>query len=63
LQEAGKIIGLKDKEKGQIGIIEIESTSFYIKGPPALAAYAEEPVGVEIRRPSPENEVKKISSI
>lgn len=47
-------MGLKDKDKGQIGAIDIDDTSFWMIGPPADKKYAVEPVGVDTIIPSPD---------
>lgn len=46
-------MGLNDKLLGAIGVIKIELTPFCMIGPPADNEYAVEPVGVDIRMPSP----------
>ena len=53
LQDEGKQIGLNDKLFGAMGTINILLTPFCTIGPPADRAYAVEPVGVEIKIPSP----------
>lgn len=49
----GKHIGRNDKLLGAIGVIKILLTPFCMIGPPAEREYAVEPVGVEMRIPSP----------
>ncbi len=49
----GRQIGRKDKLLGAIGTNIILFTPFSTIGPPAESAYAVEPVGVDIKIPSP----------
>ncbi len=49
----GKHIGLNERLFGAIGVIKILLTPFCIIGPPADNEYAVEPVGVDIKIPSP----------
>ena len=49
----GKHIGLKEGLFGAIGVMSIEATPLARMGPPAEREYAVEPVGVEMRIPSP----------
>ena len=60
---AGRTIGRKDNDSGQIGAIPIDLTSFYTIGPPADKKYAVDPVGVDIIRPSPAATVSSLSLI
>ena len=46
-------MGLNERLFGAIGVIKILLTPFCIIGPPAESEYAVEPVGVEMRIPSP----------
>lgn len=58
----GKQIGRKDKLFGAIGTIKIPLTPLVRRGPPADKEYAVEPVGVDIRSPSPEVWVRNYPS-
>lgn len=49
----GRQIGLNERLFGAIGVIRMLLTPFCIIGPPADSEYAVEPVGVEIKMPSP----------
>lgn len=49
----GRQIGLKLRLFGAIGVISMLLTPFCMIGPPADREYAVDPVGVEIRIPSP----------
>ena len=49
----GKITGLNDKECGQIGVTQITYALGWTMEPPQLKLYAVDPVGVEMRTPSP----------
>lgn len=62
-EDDGKQIGLKERLYGAIGTISMQFTPLEIIGPPADKAYAVDPVGVDIRRPSPIVYVKNFPSI
>lgn len=55
LELDGKQIGRNFIESGHIGVIIILSMDFSIKGPFKLKFLQNEPIGVEIRSPSPLN--------
>ena len=46
-------MGRKERLFGAIGVMSILLTPFCMMGPPAEREYAVEPVGVEMRIPSP----------
>ena len=48
---AGTTMGLKEREWGQIGVINIQGTLGWIMEAPAATEYAVLPVGVEMIRP------------
>ena len=50
---AGIIIGRKESECGQIGVISMQGTVGCTMDPPADTEYAVDPVGVAMMRPSP----------
>jgi hypothetical protein len=52
-ESEGIQIGLKERLLGAIGVIKIELTPFCMIGPPAESEYAVDPVGVDMRMPSP----------
>lgn len=49
---SGRIKGLKDKLRGQIGVRRMHLTTGWTMEPPAEREYAVEPVGVAKMRPS-----------
>ncbi len=49
----GRQIGRKERLFGEIGTMRMPLTPFYRMGPPAEREYAVDPVGVEIKMPSP----------
>jgi len=54
IEVCGKQIGRKLRLFGAIGTRVIQSTPFTMIGPPEERAYAVDPVGVEMRSPSPD---------
>ena len=54
-----RISGLKESECGAIGVRHIAGSVTSSRDPPAARLYAVDPVGVEIRTPSPTRVVKK----
>ncbi len=50
---AGTTMGLNESECGQMGVTMMAGTDGWIMDAPAATAYAVEPVGVEMMRPSP----------
>lgn len=44
---AGRMVGRKERDRGQIGVNSIPSTDGWMIGPPADSEYAVEPVGVD----------------
>lgn len=50
---AGTTMGLKEREWGQMGVTMMAGTLGWIMDAPAATAYAVDPVGVEMIRPSP----------
>ena len=53
LQLEGKQIGRKERLLGAIGTMRMPLTPFWRIGPPADSEYAVDPVGVDIKMPSP----------
>ena len=56
----GKIMGLKLREWGQIGVKHMTWAALWTMEPPQLRLYAVLPAGVEIKTPSPCITVRRI---